>query len=152
MKKWMAIMGLAGAIVLFGMAAVTWAEEKAPRKNTAKPDAGQKKTENGDTGEKTLKDNEITIIPGDRLKDLARTAPGYQVKRFRDSMPVVVPDSTIDYKILVMKPDPNIDYKIKNVMRAPRVLPRDIPKTEPKPETLPGPKKNQNAGPEKPEK
>ncbi|MHB9027727.1 MAG: hypothetical protein ACYC9O_03050 [Candidatus Latescibacterota bacterium] len=151
MKKWVAIFGMVSVIILFGIAAVSWAEEKTPPKDTAKPDAGLKlkQYKSGATEDKSTKDNEVTIIPSDRLKNLARIAPGIRVDNFRDSMPVVVPDTTVDYKILVMKPDPKIDYKIKIVGRSPRVLQQDIPKSQPKSNSLPEPEDKQKTNPDK---
>ena len=47
-----------------------------------------------------------------------------------DNMPIVLPDSTIDYKILVSVPDPSVDYKIlpsdPSIPRIMRMRPEDL--------------------------
>jgi hypothetical protein len=171
MKKRIAVIMLS-AVILSGVAVISGTGDESSRKGSAKPDAGLKQKKDRATGEKPARDNgikgvpeyklkkpvppapekkddKITAIPGDRLKNPAPAVSGSRREKFFGNMPVVVPDSTIDYKILVMIPDPNIDYKIKNVFPNSRVFPRNMPQSPPKSNPLPEPKRLQKTVPGK---
>lgn len=93
---------LAGAIAVVFLEGV-WGETKAitPGLTAPQPNPGWQIEGPADFAGKLMPRN----IPGIRKRSEYPVHSG-------NSMPVLTPDPTIDYKILVTRPNPDIDYKI----------------------------------------